>query len=86
MPTLGLSAPPPAMVSNTPTLTSRGRLPSRAPTIRRANTCDTPSATSVHASSALPSPEAATAGVPAARDGSKSSGASGRDQLPSSAM
>ncbi len=86
MPTLGLSALPPVRFSNEPTLTSRGIVPSRAATIRRANTCDTPSAVSVHATRALPSPDAATAGEPAERAGSKSSGASGRNQLPSTAM
>src|SRR3954454_5215827 len=87
MPTPGESALPPGLPSNEPTLTSRGTVPSRSRITRRASTCDTPSPpVSVHPKRAVPSPEAATAGDAALRDWSTSSGAGGRNQLPSAAM
>src|SRR4051794_41763287 len=87
MPTPGESALPPGRPSSEPTLTSRGAEPSRWRITRLANTCETPSPpVSVHANSAVPSPDAATAEPAAARAGSTSSGASGRNQLPSRAM
>src|SRR4051794_22099054 len=87
MPTLGVSAFPPARPSMPATLASAAALLGRVATTRRAKTCVRPSPpVSVQANSAVPSAEAATVGCVAVCTGFTSSGASGADPAPAIVM